>query len=223
MTGSANGVVIMDASNLRVPALLITILAWVVLAASLVGGLALAAWLVSYSQMAESVIMLVLSGIAGMIAYLAFIPSAVLVLAWLYMAYANLHRAGVSGLNYSPGWATFSFFVPFVNLFVPFRAMRELTNRSAGEPEELADADNQDVFAWWGCWIGLFVINLFLLYTALIEVLPWVWMTTPFWATQVLSILASMLTAGAAFYLIKVVKQVTRDQQDGASVVAAFE
>lgn len=213
----------MEASNLRVPALLVTILAWVVLAATLVGGLALAVWLVSYSQMSESPVMLMVSGIAGLIGYLAFVPSVVLVMVWVHMAHANLHRAGISGLNYSPGWATFSFLVPVANLFVPFRAMRELANRSAGEPEELAEADNQDVFAWWGCWIGLSVINLFLLYTALIAVLPWVWMTTPFWATQVLSILASMLTAGAAFYLIQIVKQVTRDQQDGASVVAAFE
>ena len=213
----------MEASNLRVPALLFTFLAWVVLAATLIGGLALAVWLVSYSQMSESPIMLMVVGVAGMIGYLAFIPSAILVMVWVYMAYSNLHRAGVGGLNYSPAWATFSFLVPVVNLFVPFRAMRELANRSAGEPEELAEADNQEVFAWWGCWIGLFVINLFLLYTALIAVLPWVWMTTPFWATQVLSILASMLTAGAAFYLIQIVKQVTRDQQDGASVVAAFE
>lgn len=213
----------MEASNLRIPALLVTIFAWVVLAATLIGGLALAVWLVSYSQMSESPIMLMVVGVAGMIGYLAFIPSAILVMVWVYMAHSNLHRAGVGGLNYSPAWATFSFLVPIVNLFVPFRAMRELANRSAGEPEELAEADNQEVFAWWGCWIGLFVINLFLLYTALIAVLPWVWMTTPFWATQVLSILASMLTAGAAFYLIQIVKQVTRDQQDGASVVAAFE
>ncbi|MHA7819457.1 MAG: DUF4328 domain-containing protein [Erythrobacter sp.] len=213
----------MDASNLRVPALLVTIFAWVVLAATLVGSLALAIWLVSYSQMSETPIMLLVSGIAGLIGYLAFVPSVVIVMIWVYRAHSNLHRAGLSGLNYTPSWATFSFLVPVMNLFVPFRAMRELANRSAGEPEELAEADNQDVFAWWGCWIGLFVINLFLLYTAVIEILPWIWLTTPFWATQVLSILASMLTAGAAFYLIQIVKQVTRDQQDGASVVAAFE
>lgn len=213
----------MEASNLRVPALLVTISAWVVLAASLVAGVALAVWLVAYSQFAESPMMIAVSGIAGMIGYLAFLPSVVLVMVWFYMAHANLHRAGIGGLNYTPGWATFSFFVPVANLFVPYRAMRELANRSAGEPEELAEADNQDVFAWWGCWIGLFVINLFLLYTALIAVLPWVWMTTPFWATQVLTILASVLTAGAAYYLIRIVRQVTRDQQDGASVIAAFD
>lgn len=213
----------MQASNLRVPALLVTILAWVVLAASIVSGLAMAVWLVSYSQFMESPIMMAVSGIAGTIGYLAFLPSVVLTMVWIHMAHANLHRAGLSGLNYSPGWATFSFLVPVVNLFVPYRAMRELANRSAGEPEELAEADNQDVFAWWGCWIGLFVINLFLIYTALIAVLPWVWMTTPFWATQVLTILGAMLTAGAAFYLIQIVRKVTRDQQDGASVINAFE
>lgn len=213
----------MQASNLRVPALIFTVLAWIVIGATLIAALSLVAWLVSYTQFMESPIMLLVTSVAAWIGYAAMLPSIIVAMVWIYAAHANLHRAGISGLNYSPGWATFSFLVPIANLFVPFRAMRELANRSAGEPEELAEADQQDVFAWWGSWIGLFIINLFLIYTILVALTPGVWMTTPFWATQVLIILSYLLAAASAFFLIKVVKQVTADQQNGASALAAFE
>lgn len=213
----------MQAENLRIPALVATVFSWAVLALTLVSALSLSLWLVSYTQMAESPVMLAVTGISTGLAQLTYLPSIIAVLVWIYMANANLHRAGLSGLNYSPAWATFSFFVPIANLFVPYRAMRELANRSAGEPEELAEADNDDVFSWWGCWIGSFVISLFLLYTVLVALIPWLWMTTPFWATQVLMILGNVLTAGAAFFLIRVIRNVTRDQREGVSAVAAFE
>ena len=213
----------MQASNLRTPALIVTILAWAVLATTLLSALAQAVWLVSYSQMSESPIMLGVAAIATLTSNIAYPISIIAVLVWIYLAHANLHRAGLPGLNFSPAWATFSFFVPVMNLFVPFRAMRELANRSAGEPEELAEADVEDVFAWWGCWIGSMVVGLFLLYTVVVTLIPGLFLTTPFWATQVLVILGNTLTAGAAFFLIKVVKQVTQNQLEGHGAVAAFE
>ncbi|WP_299193437.1 DUF4328 domain-containing protein [uncultured Erythrobacter sp.] len=213
----------MKAENLRVPALIATILAWAVCALTLVSALSLSIWLIAYTQMAESPIMLAISGIAAALSPFVYILSIVAVLVWVFMAHANLHRAGLTGLNYSPSWATFSFLVPIANLFVPFRAMRELANRSLGEPEELAAADVDEVFSWWGCWIGSFVVNLFLLYTLLVAIIPWLWMTTPFWATQVLIILANILTAGAAFFLIKVIKLVTNGQREGMGAAATFE
>lgn len=213
----------MKADNLRVPALIATILAWAVCALTLVSALALSVWLVAYTQMAESPVMLAITGIASMISPFVYLPSIIAVMVWVYMAHANLHRAGISGLNYSPSWATFSFLVPIANLVVPFRAMRELANRSLGEPEELAAADVDEVFSWWGCWIGSFVVNLFLLYTLLVAIIPWLWMTTPFWATQVLIILANILTAGAAFFLIKVISLVTNSQREGMGAASTFE
>ncbi len=213
----------MQANNLRVPALIATILAWAVLGLTLVSALSQATWLVSYTQMAESPVMLAVAGIASLLTNLAYLPSIIAVMIWVFMAHSNLHKAGLSGLNYSPAWATFSFLVPIINLFVPYRAMRELANRSMGEPEELAEADVDAVFSWWGCYIGAFVIGLFILYTIVVTVMPGIWLTTPFWATQVLVILGNVLTAGAAFFLIKIIKLVTESQQQGASVVGTFD
>lgn len=213
----------MHANNLRIPALIATIFAWMVFALTLVSGLSLAVWLISYTQQLESPIMLAVTGIAGLMSYFVYPPSILAILVWIYMAHSNLHKAGLTGLNYSPAWATFSFFVPIVNLWVPFRAMRELANRSAGEPEELAEADVDEVFSWWGCWIGAFVVGLFVAYTVLVEITPWLFLTTPFWATQIILILANILSAGSAFFLIKVIGMVTRNQREGMGAATAFE
>jgi hypothetical protein len=139
------------------------------------------------------------------------------------MAHSNLHRAALPGLNYSPAWATFSFFVPVMNLFVPYRAMLELANRSAGEPEELARAEVDAVFSWWGCWIGSMLVGTFIVFTVLVEAVPGLWLSTPFWATQGVGILSNILNAGAAFFLIKTIKLITRDQRDGTSAISTFE
>ena len=213
----------MKADNLRIPALIVTILTWAVLATTLVAAVFNAVWLMAYTQFAEAPWMALVSGFAQLGGTLAFYPSIIAVMVWVYMAHANLHKAGINGLNYSPAWATFSFLVPIANLFVPFRAMRELANRSAGEPEELAEADVDEVFSWWGCWLGSLFIGMFMVYTALVQVIPWLFLTTPFWATQVLVIFGNLLSAGAAFFLIKTVKLITGAQANGVTDLGTFE
>lgn len=213
----------MTADNLRTPALIATTLAWAVVGFTLLTALAHLLWLVSYSQMAETPLMMVAAGVSGALSNLAFYPSIVAVMVWTYMANANLHRAGMTGLNYSPAWATFSFLVPIINLFVPLKAMRELANRSAGEPEELASADVDEVQSWWASWIGSIIVGAFVGYTMLVELIPGVFLTTPFWATQGLIVLANLLTSAAAFFLIKVIQLITKSQQGGIGVIGTFE
>ena len=59
---------------------------------------------------------------------------------WLYRARRNIIALGIPGLEYSPGMAVGSFFIPFVNLLVPFRAMKEAWK--ATEPPIVTDSDN---------------------------------------------------------------------------------
>lgn len=210
-------------SNLRTLALFITILGWAVCGLSLIAAMAQSVWLLAYTQYAETPALMAAASIAGAINNLVYLISVIPVLAWVFTAHQNLRRAGVMGLRHSPGWATFSFFVPIANLFVPFAAMRELANRSAGEPEELAEATVDAVTSWWGCWLGSAVFAMVLGFVALVELVPGLFVTTPFWAHQVLLILQLVLTAGAAFFLIKLVKRVTQDQLDGASMLSTFE
>lgn len=138
----------MHTGNLRILALLGTIGAWMVIALSVLCMIVMVAWFGyrdPYNELDPLAGLLVLATFA---LNAVFLGSVIPILMWVYTAHANLRRAGITGLNYSPGWATFSFFVPVANLFVPFTAMRELANRSAGEPEEFAASTVDEVFSW---------------------------------------------------------------------------
>ena len=65
----------MQATNLRVPALIVTILAGIMCAATVIAGLSLTIWLVSYTQMVESPVMLAVTGIASLVSYVIALPS----------------------------------------------------------------------------------------------------------------------------------------------------
>ncbi len=213
----------MPADNLRIVSLIVVILAGAVIALSLVAAFASASWLIAYTQQADSPIVLAIAGGSTLLNNIAFLVSIIPVMIWIYLAHANLRKAGLSGLRYSPGWASFSFLVPFANLYVPFMAMKDLANRSAGEPEELAGADVEDVTALWGCFIGSMVLSTIVVVTTFIDALPGVYMTSPFWVNPVLSILSQVLIAGAAFFLIRLVRTITEDQRNGISDLSVFE
>jgi len=55
----------------------------------------------------------------------AFITSAVTFIMWFRRAYYNLHQKE-DYLAHSDGWAAFSWFLPFVNLYKPYQIMKEL-------------------------------------------------------------------------------------------------
>lgn len=68
-------------------------------------------------------------------------------------------------MEFTPGWAAGWFFVPFANLFKPYRAMREIYQ--ASDPDRDDDADESALLSlhwsngsaptqmklWWGSWI----------------------------------------------------------------------
>lgn len=100
----------------------------------------------------------------GLLQILLYLATVVVFLMWLYRAYGNLPVFGnpVSSLSYSPGWAVGSFFVPFVNLVVPYRAVRELWQKSERFGITLSSQSPPAFFPlWWGFWIVANVVNNF--------------------------------------------------------------
>ena len=85
-----------------------------------------------------------------------YVTTVVFFLMWLYRAYNNLRAFNPSRrLNYSPGWAVGSFFIPFANLVVPYRAVKELWQKS-GPPDEafLSEPGPPALFPiWWLFWL----------------------------------------------------------------------
>ena len=93
-----------------------------------------------------------LYGIAAILFLVVFIASIVLISMWIYRAHANLRDRRIE-METSPGWAVGWYFVPIMNLFKPFQAMRELWSESHLEADSYGDPAPGDIAAWWACWI----------------------------------------------------------------------
>lgn len=213
----------MQAENLKWPALIAQFLAYAVCALSVVSALSLGVWMLLYLQMAESPALLGISSLAVLLRNVLFLISALAVIIWVYMAHANMHRAKLEGLNFSPAWAAFSFLVPIANLWFPYAAMRELANRSAGEPPEFAGSEVSAVSSWWSSWVGTMVVGVIIAYTIAVALVPGLFMTTPFMATQAILVLGNVLLAAAAYFLARVISAVTADQRQGFNMASVFE
>lgn len=87
---------------------------------------------------------------------LIYLATIVFFLIWLYRAYYNLRAFDRSRrLNYSPGWAVGSFFIPFVNLVVPYRAVKEVWQKSGSPDEGLIFEPSPPAWfpIWWAFWL----------------------------------------------------------------------
>jgi hypothetical protein len=77
-----------------------------------------------------------------------FLVTGTLTLIWLYRINANLRASGVNNLSYKPGWSIGSYFVPIVNLWQPFVAMKE-NWKASGDPLNWQSQDTPAILGWW--------------------------------------------------------------------------
>ena len=87
---------------------------------------------------------------------LIYFATVVVFLMWLYRASANLRAFNPwSRPEYSPGWAVGSFFIPFANLFMPYRAVKEVWQKSGRSDEDLLVAPRPPAtfLVWWTFWL----------------------------------------------------------------------
>ncbi len=156
---------------------------------------------------------------------LALLATVVLVISafiWIYRAHANLIEQGTE-LDHSPGWTVGSYFIPFVNLLVPFRAMRELYNRSHGEIPEHAHSTVDDVTAWWTAYIlGLTLWFLLILKFTFDAATNIVFLTPP-WMEFAMGTFCAFLLVVAAIMLAKIVGKITQAQYEANHAWSAFE
>jgi hypothetical protein len=89
-----------------------------------------------------------------LVEFLARIAAAIAFLRWLYLAAGNARALGAADMMVGPGWAVGWYFVPVLNLVMPFVAMRELWKASAHPQDWQAAAVPLALPLWWGCWIA---------------------------------------------------------------------
>ncbi|HLG02454.1 MAG TPA: DUF4328 domain-containing protein [Bacteroidia bacterium] len=73
---------------------------------------------------------------------------------WMLRAYANLHRAGIA-LEYAEGWVVGAWFIPIMNLFVPYTIAREtwMKTEAAFREEDFEGQKPSAVSNWWTTYI----------------------------------------------------------------------
>lgn len=103
----------------------------------------------------------------SVISIIIFVALAVAFLVWLHRVMKNLPALGnpKSRIEYTPGWAVGSFFIPIANLFMPYRAVNEAWSKSnplVRTEEGLAFAPRSAsglLTAWWVSWIAFGVVG----------------------------------------------------------------
>lgn len=102
-----------------------------------------------------------LTDIQLVIAILAFVALAL----WFYRAYQNVHRLPNAKPEYSPNMAALSWFIPFVNLWIPYKIMLEIGHYLGGftNPRITIISSRWDYLAvgWWILNIGVFIVSRF--------------------------------------------------------------
>ena len=169
-----------------------------------------------------SFFMVALPGFVFFIA-LSLAASGLALMGWIHRAHANLAAEGLDELGFTPGWAATSLLVPIANLIVPFQAMRELWNRSHGEPAHFARVSVERVSSWWSCWVaGVLTLSVLTVLAALDRLTPFVLMTPP-GVNMFFLLLALLLMGGAGVFLWRIVAAITTAQQTVTRVEGAFD
>lgn len=74
-------------------------------------------------------------------------------LMWVHRINVNCRGFGAKGLLLSPGWAVGSFFVPILNLFRPYQAMRQVWQASRNPENWQSQSGSPILGFWWGLWL----------------------------------------------------------------------
>jgi len=92
-----------------------------------------------------------------------YVTSAIMFIRWFRRAYYNLHQVE-NRLSHTEGWASGGWFVPLANLWIPYRIMMELYDRTDRHLINKGvygylKLDSQVVGWWWGFWVILTIID----------------------------------------------------------------
>jgi hypothetical protein len=90
----------------------------------------------------------------GLPQLLIVLASSVAFLMWIHRASVNARWLGAQGMTFTPGWSVGYYFIPILNFWKPYQAMKEIWRASSNPtawPSERAPAL---LPVWWGLWIA---------------------------------------------------------------------
>ena len=146
--------------------------------------------------------------------FLLYIVTAAVTLRWIYLAHVNARALGASDMMVSPGWAVGWFFIPLMNLFMPFVAMRELWKASARPRDWQLEPVPAALVMWWILWVGAGIAGVISFSLALGK--------DTMASADIFTFLSDLLFIGAAFLLAWIVGRIQAMQaQTGPTAVFA--
>lgn len=153
----------------------------------------------------------------GLLEIVVYIATAVFFLMWLYRSHENLTAFGVrkNSLQYSSGWAVGSFFVPFANLVIPYRAIKELWRKSVPNTDSMFMELSPPAFfpLWWAFWLlSNFADRIYFR-------MSWRENASSD-VTASVGILAGVLSIAAALLVLMVVREIERQQVESSRLLA---
>lgn len=93
-------------------------------------------------------------GVAGLIELGAYLFSSIAFLQWTYWGTRNAHALGMRRPDFSPAWAVGWHFVPILNLWKPYQALRDTFRGSHPRYNRWMSAPHPRLLGvWWALWL----------------------------------------------------------------------
>jgi hypothetical protein len=97
--------------------------------------------------------------IIGLVYLLIYVITVIVFAMWIFRANHNVRALGAQDMRITPGWAVGYFFVPIVNLWRPYQAMKDLW-RASKSPTAWHDISPSSILGlWWTLWIASNVLG----------------------------------------------------------------
>lgn len=159
------------------------------------------------------IIIALMEGGVALMSLGVYIATIVFFLMWIYRTNENLPAFGTPS-GYSSGWAVGSWFIPFASLIIPYRATKEIWNKSVPNTGTMfSDLSPPAYFPiWWTFWVlSNLVSNVYMR-------LSWDEKLSPE-VDAMLGALTSILSIVAALFAVKVVAEIDKQQMESASLI----
>ena len=91
--------------------------------------------------------------IIGILYLVAVIITGIAFLKWIHRMNSNCHGFEAQGMEFTPGWSIGYYFIPFINLYKPYRAMKEIWKVSTNPTNWRNESGSGLLGCWWALWI----------------------------------------------------------------------
>jgi hypothetical protein len=91
--------------------------------------------------------------VLGVTQFFLFVVTGIFFLSWIYRANCNVRRLGARGMKFSPGWSVGYFFIPVLNFWKPYQAMKEIWKASSDPKNWATQSVGLVLGLWWTLWI----------------------------------------------------------------------